>query len=390
MSWFGKSKEKKELVLIFDIGSSSIGGAFVELTSSGAPKIIYSIREQIRLEEVLNVDRFKVYAIHTLHKVVKKMCDANIGAPKRIFCVLASPWYASQTRVINYEKNAPFIFTQKLADSLIASEIKLFEEEHGIDEKGPNHVRAIELRNMKTILNGYPTENPINQKAINSKMIIFISMGEESLLHDIEEAIWRHFPHLEIKFTSFLIASFSLARDMFINNNSFLLINIGGEVTDIAIIKENILKESATFPIGSHFMTRGISKALNCSLADAYSSIMLYESGHMITNNENIFQESFKKLRTEWLSKFQSTLASLSSGISIPATVFITIDPSLAKIFSETIRTEQFNQYTLTESKFRLIFLNSNALHGIAEVKEEYKKDPFIIISSIYINRFLK
>ncbi len=389
MSFFRK-KEKKELVLIFDIGSSSIGGAFVELSPSLAPKVIKSIREPIRLEEVLNVDRFRVYAMHTLHKVVKKMCDSNLGAPKRIFCVLASPWYASQTRVINYEKNASFIFTQKLADSLIASEIKIFEEEHGIGSEGPNTVRAIELRNMKTILNGYTTSNPINQKATNLKMTIFVSMSEESVLAEIEEAIWRHFPHLEIKFSSFLVASFSLARDMFINNNSFLLINIGGEVTDIAIVKEDVLKEAATFPMGSHFITRGISKSLSCSIEDAYSSVMLYESGNMLQKNEVVFQDSLKKLRGEWLAKFQSTLSSLSSDISIPATVFITVDPSLAKFFSETIRTEQFNQYTLTESKFRLIFLNSSALGGIAEVPEETKKDPFIIIDSIYINRFLK
>lgn len=389
MSFFRK-KEKKELVLIFDIGSSSIGGAFVELSPSLAPKVIKSIREPIRLEEVLNVDRFRVYAMHTLHKVVKKMCDSNLGAPKRIFCVLASPWYASQTRVINYEKNASFIFTQKLADSLIASEIKIFEEEHGIDSEGTNTVRAIELRNMKTMLNGYTTSNPINQKATNLKMTIFVSMSEESVLAEIEEAIWRHFPYLEIKFSSFLVASFSLARDMFINNNSFLLINIGGEVTDIAIVKEDVLKEAATFPMGSHFITRGISKSLTCSIEDAYSSVMLYESGNMLQKNELVFQDSLKKLRGEWLAKFQATLSSLSSDISIPATVFITVDPSLAKFFSETIRTEQFNQYTLTESKFRLIFLNSSALGGIAEVPEETKKDPFIIIDSIYINRFLK
>ena len=195
--------------MVFDIGSSSIGGAFVELGENSAPKIVLSIREPIRLEEVLNVDRFRVYAMHTLHKVVKSMCASNMGAPTRIFCVLASPWYASQTRIISYEKNTPFTFTQKLADSLIASEIKLFEDEHGIGSGGENTVRAIELLSMKTVLNGYATSNPLNQKATNLKMTIFISMGEEEVLAEIEEAISRHFPHITVKFTSFLVASFS-------------------------------------------------------------------------------------------------------------------------------------------------------------------------------------
>lgn len=390
MSFFWKAKNKNELVLLLDLGSSSIGAALVELRPDGAPKIVHFIRETIRLEEVLNTDRFHTFAMHTMHKVIARMCNSNKGVPKRAFCVLASPWYASETRTIKYEQSSPFVFTQKLADSLIEKEIKVFEEEHGIGKGGPNSVRALELRNMKTVLNGYATDNPIGQKATNVKMTIFVSMGEEFILKEMEEGIYRHYPHLPVKFSSFLFSSFVVARDMFVNHESFLLINIGGEVTDIAIVKDEILKESATFPMGSHFITRGISKSLNCSIDDARSCITLYDNCHMHKIDEVKFQEALKTLKTEWLNKFQSTLSVLSSDISIPATVFITVDPSLAKFFSETIKTEQFSQYTLTEAKFRVLFLGLDALHGIAVVPEGVSKDSSILIESIYINRFLK
>jgi len=95
------------------------------------------------------------------------------------------------------------------------------------------------------------------------------------------------------------------------------------------------------------------------------------------------------KLKSQWLAKFQESLINLSNDISIPSTIFLTVDQALADFFIETIKSEQFNQYTLTESKFKVVFLGTQALHGIALFQENVIRDPFVIIESIYVNRFL-
>jgi len=58
------------------------------------------------------------------------------------------------------------------------------------------------------------------------------------------------------------------------------------------------------------------------------------------------------QLKAEWLKRFQESLANISHDISIPAIIYMATDKDLADFFSETIKTEQFSQYTLTESKF--------------------------------------
>ena len=68
--------------------------------------------------------------IKSLEIVVSKIYRAGIGKPEAIFYVLSSPWHISQTRVIRLEKNAPFIFTAKLANSLIQKEMALLKEEY--------------------------------------------------------------------------------------------------------------------------------------------------------------------------------------------------------------------------------------------------------------------
>ncbi len=390
MSIFSKPKEEKELALVFDIGSSSVGGAVFEVQKLGIPKIILSIREPIIFEEKIDIDRFLFLTIKSLEIVAGRISTMGIGKPVRIFCVLSSPWYASQTRTIKLEKNTSFLFTSKLADSLIQKETSLFEEEHLAKfSHTDNKVRLIEFKNMKTMLNGYMTPDPINKKAKKIEMIVFISISVEKILKKIEETIFKHFHSENIKFSSFAMASFTVARDMFVQQENFLLVDIAGEVTDISIINKNILSNSISYPLGRNFMIRRVADSLNCTLSEAKSFISLYKDGHAAGSVEKKLKPIIDKLKTEWLSGFQQSLINLSDDISIPATIFITVDQELKDFFSEIIKTEQFNQYTLTESEFRIIFLDAQTLHGITSFNDNTVRDPFLIVESIYINRFI-
>ena len=302
----------------------------------------------------------------------------------------SSAWYVSQTRVVHLEKSAPFVFTDKLADSLIQKEVSVFEEEY-LKKYASNNakVRPIELKNIKTVLNGYETADPINQKARDVEMTIFVAMSGEQVLKKFEEVIHKHFHHPKINFTSFIMTSFATVRDMYVHQDNFLLIDIGGEVTDISMIKKNILRESVSYPMGRNFIIRSIATALSITLDEAKSFISLSKAGHAAPEVEKKIEPYLTKAKNEWLRKFQNSLANISTDISIPAVIFIAIDQEFADFFGEIIRTEQFNQYTLTERKFEIMFLNNQALHGAAEFEENVVRDPFLIIESIYINRFL-
>ncbi|MDQ3245134.1 MAG: hypothetical protein M3P22_02215 [bacterium] len=387
---FGKSKNTNDIVLIFDIGSSSVGGAFFHIQKGGAPNIIFSTREPLLLEEKVEVSKLFELAVKALKVVATRASIAGIGSPTKIFCVLSSPWYASQTRVIKLTKDTPFIFTKEFADSLIGKEVDLFEEEYGsLDGHTTNKVKTIEIKNMKTLLNGYVSNDPINKKIKEIGMTIFISMSHEDIFKKIEEAVKRHFNAVSITFSSFLMASFAVGRSLFINQDNFLLVNIGGEITEISMIKKDIISDSSSFPLGRNFIIRGVAKELQISLDEARSIISLYKDAHIEKSYVKNVDEVMLKLKNEWLKSFQTTLTTLSKDISIPSTVFITVSEDLALFFSDTIRTEQFNQYSLTESKFRVIFLNTQSLHGIATFDDQAQRDVPLLIESIYINHFL-
>jgi|SRR3989338_4445984 len=390
MAIFSRNKDKGELVLAFDIGSSSVGGVFFCTQKSGIPKIITTVREPITLEKDIDASQFLALTMKSLDIVAGKIYKAGLGAPKSIFCVLSSPWHVSQTRVIKLEKNTPFIFTAKLANELVKKEIALFEEEYLV--KYPNtesKVRSIEFKNIKTMLNGYETPNPLNQKAKELEMTIFISISPEQVLKKVEETIRSHFNFEDIKFSSFILSSFSVVRDMYIHNEDFLLVEIGGEVTDIAMAKKNVLRESISFPFGRNFIIRKVASILHSSLDEAKSFISLLKDGHASVPVVKKVTPVIDKLKMEWLGKFQESLVNLTNDISIPATIYMNVDKDLSDFFCQIIKTEQFNQYTLTESKFKVIFLSAEFFHGMAGFDENVIRDPGLIIDSIYINRFL-
>lgn len=391
MGIFSKSpKKKEELMLVFNIGSSSVGASLFATQDSGIPRMIFSVVEPLPLVEKIDVERFLATALKALDVVACQVECARLGAPSRVFCVLSSPWFMSQTRTIKYKKNSPFVFTEKLADELIAAEIKIFGDEYlSKYPEGDSAVRPIELKNLKTVLNGYEVLDPLEQKAKELEMHIFVSVSGEKMLKNIESTIGKYFHFNEIKFSSFAMVSFAVVRDIYPKQPDFLLVDIGGEITDIFMIKKDVLRESISFPLGRNFLTRGISESLGCTLSEAHSLFALYKDGHAEAGVAKKLEAIIVKLKKDWLNKFQESLANLSKDISIPSVIYFLVDKDMILFFSEIIKSEQFSQYTLTESKFEVTFMGSPLLHEFAKFEEKVIREPFLIMDSIYINRYL-
>lgn len=390
MGIFSRSDPKDELMLVFHIGSSSVAAALFYAQKSGIPKIIFSKAAALPIEENLDAGKLMSSTIKALESVAGDALLSGLGAPARVFCVLSSPWYVSETRTISWKRNSQFVFTEKLADELTQKEIKLFGDEYLAKYQGSDEaVRPIELKNIKTMLNGYEARSPIGLKAKELEMIIFISVSGEKMLRSIEEAISRHFRFDTIKFSSFAMASFTVARDLYAKEKDFLLVDIGGEITEIFMTKKNTLGESISFPLGRNFLTRGVSKNLGSTLDEAASLISLWKDGHAEAGVAKKIGSAVGGLKALWLKSLEESLAHISKDISIPSSIYIIVDKDMVEFFRDIIRSEQFSQYTLTESKFDVTFLGPELLHELAEWKEETGREPSLIMDSIYINRFL-
>src|SRR3989338_826741 len=389
MGIFSKFKKQKEnLAIVLDLGSSSVGGAVFRARKGSAPQMIYSVREEIMPEKNFNFEKFMKSALQALEEIARDIVLRGFGRPRRVFVVLASPWHVSEIRTINYSKNTSFTFSVALAEGLIEKEIALFQSELNRKYKREK-MRPIELKNIKIALNGYVAPEPLNQKAQELAMTLFIAMSSENVLNQIEEGLARHFRRGDIKFSSFTMAAFAVARDLFQEDSEFILIDIGGEVTDMSMVKEEELREAASFPIGANFIFREIAAELSATLPEAKSLFYLYKDGHGDTASTARLEPIMKSLKSKWLQSFQESLANLSHDLSIPSTIFFTAEKELAGFFAELIKGEQFNQYTLTDSKFKVIPLHGATLAPFAGIARDASPDPYLLIACVYLSRTL-
>ncbi len=242
---------------------------------------------------------------------------------------------------------------------------------------------------MHITLNGYHALEPVGKKASELELSLFISISSKKIIDGIEEEL-KHFFHMPIIFSSFLFSSFIAVRDVFSGEKNFLVVDVAGELTDVGLIKDSGLAQSASFPQGKNFIARHLSEDLKRSGSDVMTLINLLIAGTLDKAMKPKIEELLSQARSKWLSGFQSTLANLSNDLSLPATIFLTADPDMATWFQESIKTEEFNQYSLTEKQFNVILVGKESLHQFVTPGDASSRDPFLMLEAIFINRILK
>lgn len=387
-----RSKSGQHFVIVFDIGSASIGGAFVSVEAGKNPEVIFTTRHEIPFQEKLNFQRFLDSMIKTLEGMFVVLQKAGGGVRvDEAFCVLASPWYASQTRLVHYNQEVPFTVTEKGLSKLIQKEIDLFRDSKlfARSRSGDVAPEIMESKNIQVKLNGYEVRNPFGKKTSELEIALYISMIPAHIYRSINESI-RKFWHVpDVHFSSFSFTTFDVIRDVFTEENSFLFMDISGEVTDISLAKDNVLLESITFPAGKNMLIRALVSAMKTNPTAAASELQLYLEGKSTREHAQQVKKALELAGKEWLSFFEDALAQFAAEFPIPRTIFYTADDDVMQWFEEEIRQTDFTKFSQEEGAFVTRSLGNAFLDKFVEIKEPDFRDPFLSLETIFANKFI-
>ena len=126
MALFSKNKKNSNSspVVLFDIGSGSVGAALVVFGKDDKPTILHSVRAPITFQKEIRPDLFIKRMLHSLESVALELEQKGIAKLGRgifgkkhigeILCVFSSPWYTSQTKILTYERKKPFMVDSRL------------------------------------------------------------------------------------------------------------------------------------------------------------------------------------------------------------------------------------------------------------------------------------
>jgi len=376
------SKNKSERVLILNIGGATVSGAFVA-RGEGLTKIETVISTDIGVLPDVTSAALEREMEKALSQTVDLLAKARRGAPDRVVVSLQSPWYVSQARTVKMSRPSAFVFSRSMLDDMIARELKSFEDEEiASSVLSGEPLRAIESNILQVKLNGYPTAKPIGLSARELEFSIFLSVSPDRVLKKIKENIGRHFRQ-KVTFSSFLLAAFLVTRDFFPHQNDYLLIDVGGEITDVSLVRDSVLVRSVSFPKGSNFILRNLSTRLKRSISESISLCALYAEDKVEASIKDACADVLNSAKNEWLEAFQKALFDASSALSIPDTVLLSVPGDIAPWFIDTIRREEFRQRSLTEKEFKVVVLNAELFHESLSFGENVLRDPSIMIEAL-------
>lgn len=393
MGLFSFSSHQKEVALIVDVGSASVGASFALISSEPKtqPVITGSARIPLEFQEHLRFDRFVNLMLGAVEASILSLVKISKEKPESIHCFMASPWYASQVRKTSLKKNKKFVFTDELFNSLVNEEAKRFQEEEVANyARLKEHTYFIEKQVVDVSLNGYHMENPFGVTAQNAELSVFFSIAPEHIVIKIRERIEKILPHRPIVFHTFLLPFFTTIRDIFNEHRDFLLIDVGGEVTDIALIKDQNIKESISFPLGRNFVLRRSAELFKKSIEEMRSLFFLMTEGKLEASVKEKTAKIFFLVRQEWLKMFHEALLSISSKTLLPNAVFLASDADVLRWFMESIMSEEYGQYALSAEKFTVIPVGLSVLSKHILFDGTIEKDQFMALEALYLAKRAK
>ncbi len=401
---FFSKKPEKETILILDIGNGSVGGSLVEVHEHGHPKIFYSHREPYPIQSekdsktlLESMTRLLSSVLSDIHTNAIPHADFLMHGKQKIrdiYCVFSSPWYMSQTKTLKIEKNTPFTVSKKFVEEVVNNEEKIFRSalengNYGHVFKGP--VRVIEHHIIETRINGYGLDSPIGKSGKTFEISLFTSVVAEEIIAKVEKEIHKHFNYKESHFNSFSLVSFSTVRDLYPGEESFMFLDITGEVTDVSITRKNVLLETISFPLGRASLIRKLSKNIGVSPALAISYIRLYSEKGLTADASTKLTRALESFGREWSDYFHKAILELCRDIALPKKIFFTADHDTAEFFSKLIMNEKTVPSSeadkIIEEEFSVTYLDLSKLHSVVDLGPRGGKDEFIALESIFFNK---
>jgi len=379
MSLFSFTKKNSnKYSLVFNIGSGSVSGGIIKFTEKVGENVIYFTKENIPFQQEVSVPRhldlMKSTLITLANKIqtegIKKLITKNKNKISfdRVFYIFSSPWCISQTKTIRVKESKPFKVTESYLNKIID------EQEHKFQAEIAGFGSIIEKKIIQIKANGYIV-NDINNKTIKDLEIsVFFTVVPEKILNVIEKAVSKTFNINNVWCHSFPLAAFSVIRNLFPQNEDFIFMDISEEITDISIIKDNIIVSNASIPLGRNHFVRNLSRVLKVSKEIADSMIKI----HCAKDHDQLaslrLSMSMDDAAKEWLNKIFETLDSLKNEIYVPESIFLITTSDLIPFLKEKLEKHDFS----------VLLINNNKVKSTVAVDDLIFKLELMFLDNIY------
>ena len=352
----GESSPKR--FLVFDIDGASVGAAAVDITGSESPKILFTGREELPLRDVFDPARNISEVLDRLERVSAEAAKHFAQSADRITFFLATPYVASQSRIVRTSFGAPKRIEHALLSDIVKKQIDQFIHGELAAHSAPrDEQELLEAKVMGVRLNGYDTPAPAGKSASEIELALYASMMSSSVAQRLKRATLAHFPHTPVDLHSRIFGLFHAIRAVSVDE-SYMIIDIRADVTDMAIIKHGVLVDTISHPVGENTIFRSLARELGVPLALAASSLTMLSHGSAHDAEHMRVRSALEAARVDWTSGLGGILRETLEEYMLPAQMYVYASALTGPFFKEFLANAEFSNHAALTDPFRVTLVD--------------------------------
>jgi len=359
MSLFSFLKKNKEsYYLVFNIGSGSVSGAIIKFTEKPGVDVIHYESSLIPFQQEISISKHLELMEKTLKNLAEKirangLRKINQNKNKKftinnVYYIFSSPWCISQTKTIKVTETKAFRVTKSYLNKVIAKYENQFEAE--IEEVG----KIIEKKIIQIKTRNNPVNDIYNKLTKNLEISLFFTVVPEKILNTVENAVSKTFNIKNVWCHSLSLALFSDIRDLFPHHENFLQIDISEEMTDVSVVRDNVITNSISIPFGRNYFLRNISSILKVpeKIADSMIKIHCSNDNNELANLK--LAVVMDMIAKSWLDKIITMLDNLKEEIYTIDSIFLIANHDITSFLKDKLQKEGFNVSLIKNEKIKI------------------------------------
>ena len=386
MGIFGPGK-KKRVVALVDISSASVRGAYAHIEEGAPPTIYYTAYIPIDIgsgESAEVADPTAADMLRALERLADKL--VREGAPvlhetfgsgevEGIFVSVGAPWQETSVRVERIETGKAFMFTKTLLDEATKRNDTTIAE--GRRESG----EAV----IATLLNGYDTARPFGRRVKRADLVILSSTIAKDVAEAVERTLRRTYHTHGLHLTAFAPVAYEVLRDMYPHQKDFLMLDVAGTATDVAVVKGGLLVDVRTVDLGVHDLLR----AARTSGVTGTGLVGLGEgAGGIIDPARNTrFMSRISEVQESWLNNLKGTLMEFSTRHPLPRTMFLLADGDSRDFLRRLLDNDILRALWLSEEPLAIVPVLASQFSQAISTKGNAEGDAYMAMLALYYAR---
>ena len=209
-------------------------------------------------------------------------------------------------------------------------------------------------------------------------------MGDGRAVGETRDAVLGVFGDVPLELHTVPFAVFRSLGEIIKPDWGFLFADIGGEVSDVSLVREGVLRETVSFPVGKNAAVRKLASS-GVSPEEARSMLKRLSLGHASSADAAKAGPAAADAAREWGERLKEAAAELSDNGPLPRDFFL-VGGTENGPFAERARDGFFSRFTVLGKPFNVKPVSPAALKERFGRSGSFEKegDAFLMLEALF------